>query len=618
MNEWMGNTIDAVATTLLHSLWQGAAVALALYIALKVIPRSSAVTRYWWGVAAVALLVGAMAVTFSAALELAAEAANDQSVASTLASGHAVNSAETLAVRTGGEEFVSNWQIWVVLAWAIGAGLFGLRLAGAWRGVRQLKKDSLPVANEELLRCFDRVRVRLGIARNVLLRASASIDSPLMIGWWKPVVLIPVSMVSALPPNYWEPIFAHELMHIRRCDFLFNLAMVALRSVLFYHPAVAWMIRQIQIEREAACDGEVVSTTGYRSKAGYVKALLAVDEWRRGLRGATSSTSADLSLAMAGNAGDLEDRVERLVKAKNASDDASRARKLPYAVALLLALAAAWGGWQMGPSATGSVDGPAYRGVRSGGSGSIHPPVGERPNWGHFFDKEIIWEPSDQQLFASRLVLQVGDRIVPFGPKDPPLFEGIDNAWIIEHELDYLDGELPFRDPDGDGFSNREEFDGETSPVLAEEHPPLIDKLRFVEKRQKLYQVKFSALPDGRSVQLNRLRTANWEPKTFIFRVGEVSPDGQLEVLAIDGTVQVRHVPTGQESELTKGDVGTFSIDFAQLRLAIGESEPFLVKVGDGFRLDADSGEWRLEAVLEKSATVRPVIAGGQAVTIKP
>jgi hypothetical protein len=402
-------------------------------------------------------------------------------------------------------------------------------------------------------------------------------------------------------------------MHIRRCDFLFNLVMVGLRSVLFYHPAVAWMVRQIQIEREAACDGQVIRTTGYQSKLSYASALLAVDEWRRELRQVVSKASADLSLAMA-NGGDLLDRVERLAQAECDRDSVSRVSKLPYGVVLMLALSAAWCGWQIGPSASGDRPSPGRAHT------SIHvfaPPGGDVRTAGDILKATNIWDKTNPQLFASRLVLQVGERIVPFGPEDPPLFDGIDNAWILEHGLDYFDGELPFRDADGDGFTNREEFDGKTSPILAEEHPPLINRLRFVEKRQKFYQVKFSALPDGRSVQLNRLRTANWEVKTFILRVGELSADGQLEVLTIDGAVQVRHVATGQVATLKKGELGTFSIDFAQLQLGIADQEPFLVKVGDGFRLDAESGEYRLEAVAKNFAIVRQVGAENR-VTVKP
>ena len=605
MTELMWNGLDALAATLLHSLWQGALAALGLMLVLKCVPRSAANLRYGWGVAAMAALVAAMAITFLASFEPHAQAGDHVAATQAGLVAGALDPAVAAVSVPDLDEVVVSWQAWVVAGWLCGAVFFTLRLGGACWGVRQLRKTSLPIVDAELQHCFERVRARLGLSGSVILRASRVIESPLTLGWWKPVVLIPVSMTSALPPNHWEPIFAHELMHVRRCDFFFNLVMVGLRSALFYHPAVAWMVRQIQVEREAACDGQVVRTTGYRSRVSYASALLAVDEWRRRFRNDLGASADGLSLAMA-DGGGLVDRVERLAKTEVNDREVSRASKLPYGVALMLALLAATAGWMLGPSASGSGHGKEG-GIVSGGIHIVPHPGEDVPPMADIVTAENIWDQTHPQLFASRLVLQAGDRTVPFGPGDPPLFEGIDNAWVLEHGLNYLDGQLPFRDPDGDGFTNREEYGDGTSPVLADEHPPLIGKLRFIERRQQLYRVKFAALPDGRSVQLNRLPTVNWPRKTFILRTGERTSDGQVEVLEIDGEVQLRHIPSGQQMSLTKGEVGTFSIDFAQLHLAVGDNDPFLVEVGDGFRLDVYSGEWRLESVAEKSAMVRHV-----------
>jgi beta-lactamase regulating signal transducer with metallopeptidase domain len=199
MNELMRDGIDVAATTLLHSLWQGTLVAAVLFVALKVIPRSAATLRYGWGVAAMALLVVSMAITFLSSFELAPTAVEYQ-LGAQVGSEHGMAEASAFASST--EEMVGSWQIWAVLGWMVGAGIFSLRLGGAWWGVRQLRAQSLPVADGDMLRCFERLRARLGISRHVILRRSSAIDSPLTLGWWRPVVLVPVSMISALPLHH--------------------------------------------------------------------------------------------------------------------------------------------------------------------------------------------------------------------------------------------------------------------------------------------------------------------------------------------------------------------------------------------------------------------------------
>ena len=154
--------------------------------------------------------------------------------------------------------------------------------------------------------------------------------------------------------------------------------------------------------------------------------------------------------------------------------------------------------------------------------------------------------------------------------------------------------------------------------MAAQDHPPLIGKLKLVAKRQQFYGIKFSAQPDERSVQLSRLPSAIWEKKTAIIRVGELTADRQIEVLAVDaaeGRVQLRHLPTGKELWLTKGGQATFSTDYAEMQMSIGDPESFVVRIGDGFRLDAAGGEWRLESVTDDAAIVRPV-SGGEAVVV--
>ena len=85
---------------------------------------------------------------------------------------------------------------------------------------------------------------------------------PTVIGWLKPVVLLPASALAGLTPRQLEAILAHELAHIRRHDYLVNLLQTLVETLLFYHPAVWWLSRRIRVERENCCDDLAVSLCG--------------------------------------------------------------------------------------------------------------------------------------------------------------------------------------------------------------------------------------------------------------------------------------------------------------------------------------------------------------------
>ena len=126
---------------------------------------------------------------------------------------------------------------------------------------------------------------------------------PTVIGWLKPVVLLPASALAGLAPNQIEAILAHELAHIRRHDYLVNLCRRVVETLLFYHPAVWWLSRRIRAERENCCDDLAVSLCG--DPVAYAAALAELE----GLR----STTGDLVLAATG--GSLLQRVRRLLGA---------------------------------------------------------------------------------------------------------------------------------------------------------------------------------------------------------------------------------------------------------------------------------------------------------------
>ena len=171
----------------------------------------------------------------------------------------------------------------------------------------------------------------------VKLLVSARVAVPALIGWLRPVILLPPSVLAELPPEHLELILAHELAHLRRCDYLLNLLQTAIETLLFYHPAVWWVSYQIRMERESCCD-EQVTATGNRLS--YARALTALAELCREPRRLGSS-----DLALRADGGSFSARIRRVLKRPESSKAATPAWLGGLAALVLIAAMAATMAW---------------------------------------------------------------------------------------------------------------------------------------------------------------------------------------------------------------------------------------------------------------------------------
>src|SRR3974377_753606 len=140
----------------------------------------------------------------------------------------------------------------------------------------------------------------MGISRMIRYCQSIHLEVPVVVGWIRPVVLLPVSAITGLSQVQLEAVIAHELAHIRRYDAFVNLFQVAVETLLFYHPAVWWLGKRIRAEREHCCDDAAVAICG--SPVTYARALARLAEMK-----------PSPQLAMALNGSPLVDRVARLL-----------------------------------------------------------------------------------------------------------------------------------------------------------------------------------------------------------------------------------------------------------------------------------------------------------------
>ena len=294
--------LDPLAWTLLHFLWQGALVALAAALALAALRGRGARVRYLTacaGLATMAVLPPATAFYLGADATLAASSA-----AAPATDAAPVESVATpAAVRDPSFPPAARFEAsstWLVAVWLAGVAALSLAHLGGWRRVRRLRRDTRPAA-ERWTAAVERLAGRLGIARPVRLLESAALRVPVVVGWLRPAILVPASAFAGLAPHQLEAVLAHELAHVRRHDFLVNLVQVALETLLFYHPAVWWLSKQVRVERENCCDDLAVEVCG--NAAAYARALAELEGLRFGAP----------AFALGADGGSLLARVRRLL-----------------------------------------------------------------------------------------------------------------------------------------------------------------------------------------------------------------------------------------------------------------------------------------------------------------
>jgi uncharacterized protein involved in exopolysaccharide biosynthesis len=151
------------------------------------------------------------------------------------------------------------------------------------------------------LELLEDLKIRFKVSRSVRLVSSALAEVPMVIGWLRPVILLPASSLTGLTPAHLQAILAHELAHVRRCDYLVNWLQNLVETVMFYHPAVWWISGCIREEREQCCDEMVVRIC--QDRLMYARALLRLEE----LRGMPAR------LVFAASGGSLLGRIRRLL-----------------------------------------------------------------------------------------------------------------------------------------------------------------------------------------------------------------------------------------------------------------------------------------------------------------
>ena len=295
--------VERLGWTLLHFLWQGVLIAVVYAAARRWIAgASSPNVRYILACAALAVMATAPVLTWSLLRPPAPHPiASPSTAAISAAAPTAVGNVPALFPAAVYVAVPPAFLPWVVAVWLAGAVTFWLRLFGGWILAERLRSRLIRPAPREWQQALDRLGSRIRVSRPARLLVSSLVQAPAVMGWLRPVVLVPVGALAGLPPEQIEALLLHELAHIRRHDYLVNLLQSFVEALLFYHPAVWWVSGHIRAEREHCCDDVAVSVSG--DVLNYARALAELETAR----------TARLGAVMAATGGSLAHRIARLL-----------------------------------------------------------------------------------------------------------------------------------------------------------------------------------------------------------------------------------------------------------------------------------------------------------------
>lgn len=322
----------ALGWTLLHSLWQGLILAVLALVALRLVPSRYSSIRYLVTTATLALMLVAGGGTFI--LLLSRSGVDTTMSLQAFERSAAVLIADHTPASPGswGDRFYNFIQVHlqlITLMWAVGVLFFSLRIAGGFWYLSRIRQQAVPVG-EAWTQRLQQLSERMGLDRFVMLAESAKVQAPVVIGYLKPLILIPVGMIGGLTAEQLETILLHELSHIRRADYLVNIIQSFIEAFFFFNPFVWIVSAMVRTEREHCCDDAVVQQ-GHA--LAYAHALASVEALRLNNTG--------LALSLAGNKNQLLKRIKRIME-KSVQHYSMKERIVPVVLLVVGLACASW------------------------------------------------------------------------------------------------------------------------------------------------------------------------------------------------------------------------------------------------------------------------------------
>ncbi len=304
--------IYAVGWTIVHTLWQGALVAIVLAVVLACTRAVTPNTRYLLSATGLLLIAGMAVPTFISLYT--PEAAQKPAIFPLMAYAQPVDGAgmpvDVVEAATAPGDFAADLRSWldagmpaIVLVWFAGMLFLTVKFLAEFAYTNRLRYKEIFPPSPFWKSRFEDLCYLTNVRKGIDLVESALVQVPIVIGVLKPVILLPLGTLAGLPAQQIEAILAHELAHIRRHDYLVNILQTLITILFFYHPAIWWISSRMRIEREHCCDDIAVAVSG--SPIALAKALAGLQERALAPRSAMAATGG-------GNKYHLLHRIRRI------------------------------------------------------------------------------------------------------------------------------------------------------------------------------------------------------------------------------------------------------------------------------------------------------------------
>lgn len=322
---------EPLVWTLLHSLWQGLVIMLVMIAVLRIIPSRYSSARYSISISALALMLIVSLGTYAYL-----SWGNLSATAQVGAMAFKISNHITADVRQPStglmgqvQSFIGSNIALITALWMMGAFLFSLRLASGFIYISAVRSRA-EVIDEHWSEYIGELAERINLKRVVAIAKSAQIQVPFVIGYFKPLILIPSSMISGLSVEQLEAILVHELMHIKRNDYLVNIVQSFIESALFFNPFVWAVSAMIRTERENCCDDEVIK---HSNALAYAHALTHLEELKL--------SHASLTVSLADNKNQLLKRIKRIME-RSVQNYSLKERLVPVVLLVVGLICASW------------------------------------------------------------------------------------------------------------------------------------------------------------------------------------------------------------------------------------------------------------------------------------